>query len=221
MVRTRVGRAGAVRVQRERARMPRRLERVRRGAAPRARLCCTDGVGSSLRARRETLRAPPSPGAPGRPRCRAPGVKRGVPRRVVDVERRLVEGTPVRGATRRRRAPGDGVLNTADSERRHAPCRARLASLTHRGRGRARRMLPVQHGRSLLGTVETVGTPHARLVPTRGATTPALAAGSTTHGWTVQALRSFPVPPSRWTPPKQRGRRSGAVQRRMARWCAS
>jgi len=35
-----------------------------------------------------------------------------------------------------------------------------------------------------------------------------MAAGITDHCWTVQELLSFHVPPPRWTPPKQRGRRS-------------
>ena len=37
-------------------------------------------------------------------------------RRVVDVERRIVDGTPGRVETLRRRAEGDGVINTASIE---------------------------------------------------------------------------------------------------------
>jgi hypothetical protein len=48
--------------------------------------------------------------------------------------------------------------------------------------------------------------------------TPAMASGITDHGGTVRALLSFHVPPPRWTPPKQRGRRSRALQRLIARW---
>lgn len=146
MVRTRVWRAGEVRAHRERALRHPRIARVRRWAAPRALVCCPDGLCASLRAMRETWRDPQSPGAPGRPRRRpwrhlgiAQVVQRSVPRRVVDVERRLVEGTPARVETRRRRAHGDGVSNPADIERLHATCRARLASLTRRGRALARR----------------------------------------------------------------------------------
>src|SRR6266853_201805 len=56
-------------------------------------------------------------------------------------------------------------------------------------------------------------TPHASLTPTRGGTTPAMAAGITDHCWTVQELLSFHVPPPRWIPPKQRGRPSHALKR--------
>ena len=63
-------------------------------------------------------------------RLHAQVVKRYAPRRVVDVERRMVDGTPARVETLRRRAHGDGVIHTASSERLHATFRERLASLT-------------------------------------------------------------------------------------------
>ncbi len=90
---------------------------------------------------------------PWRNVCIAHVVKRYVQRRVVDVERRIVEGTPARGETLRRRSPGDGVSNTAAMERLNATFRARLASLTRRGRALARRTVTVPHGMSLRGTV--------------------------------------------------------------------
>jgi hypothetical protein len=71
----------------------------------------------------------------------------------------------------------------------------------------------------LIGTVYNYCTPHASLGNNRGAMTPAIASGITDHGWTVRERRSFHVPPPRWTPPKQRGRRSRALQRLIARWC--
>jgi hypothetical protein len=40
-------------------------------------------------------------------------VKRYARRRVVDTERRIVDGTPARVETLRRRSHGDGVINTA------------------------------------------------------------------------------------------------------------
>jgi hypothetical protein len=80
-------------------------------------------------------------------------VKRYAQRRVVDVERRIVEGSPARGETLRRRSHGDGGINTADSERLNAPFRERLAALTRRGRAVARHPLTLHHGRYLLGTV--------------------------------------------------------------------
>jgi len=146
-------------------------------------------------------------------------VKRYERRRVVETERRIVDGTPARVETLRRRSQGDGVINTASIERLNATFRERLASLTRRGRALARRTLTLQHGMYLIGTVYNFCTPHASLPPTSGGTTPAMAAGITDQCWTVQAWLSFPVPPSRWTPPTQRGRPSHALKRLMARWC--
>jgi hypothetical protein len=50
---------------------------------------------------------------PWRNLCIAQVVKRYAQRRVIDVERRIVDGTPVRVETLRRRSQGDGVINTA------------------------------------------------------------------------------------------------------------
>src|SRR5262249_22750512 len=132
----------------------------------------------------------------------------------------IVDGTPARVETLRRRAHGPGVLNTAYIERLNATCRERLASLTRRGRALARCTVTWQHGMYLIGTVYKVCTSHERLRPARGATTPAMAAGITDHCWTVQELLSFPVPPSRWTPPRQCRRPSHALKRRVERWCS-
>ena len=223
---TRVWLAGEVSEPRDRTLMRRLLERVRAGALPRPRLLCPDGLCSSIRAMRETLRAPVRTGAHGRPRlrpwrnvCLAQVVKRYAQRRVVDVERRLVDGTPARVETLRRRSQGDGVINTAYIERLNATFRARLASLTRRGRALARRTLTLQHGMSLIGTVYHFWTPHASLAHAGGKRTPAMAAGLPDHGWSVQALLSSHVPPPRWTPPKQRGRPSHALKRLRKRWC--
>jgi hypothetical protein len=146
-------------------------------------------------------------------------VKRYERRRVVETERRIVDGTPARVETLRRRSQGDGVINTAYIERLNATFREHLASLTRRGRALARRTLTLQHGMYLIGTVYNFCTPHASLPHASGGTTPAMAAGITDHGWTVQELLSFHVPPPRWTPPKQRGRPSHAFKRLIERWC--
>jgi hypothetical protein len=175
---------------------------------------------------RATVREPPRPGAPGRPRRRpwqprlvAPVVQRDAPRRVVAVAPRLIAGTAARVATRLRRSPGAGVSHTSDIARRTATCRERLAGLTRRGRALARRPRPLPHGLDRIGTVDTCCTPHASVGHSRGAMTPAMATGLTDHGWTVRERRSCHVPPPRWTPPPRRGRRSRARQRLLARWC--
>src|SRR2546425_5082168 len=141
MVHTRLWLAGEVSEHRDMALIRSLIERVRLCALPRPLLFCTDGLCSYVRAIRETFRDPVRTGAHGRPRlrpwrniCIAQVVKRYEQRRVVDVERRIVDGTPARVETLRRRAQGDGVINTAYIERLNATFRERLASLTRRGR---------------------------------------------------------------------------------------
>jgi transposase-like protein len=228
MVSTRLWLAGEVSEQRDMTLIRRVIERVRACALQRPLLFCTDGLCSYIRAIRETFRAPVRTGAHGRPRlrpwrnvCIAQVVKRYAQRRVVDVERRIVEGTPARVETLRRRSQGEGVINTAYIERLNATFRERLATLTRRGRALARHTLTLQYGMYLIGTVYNFCTPHASLAHAGRGTTPAMAAGITDHCWTVQDLLSFHVPPPRWTPPKQCGRRSDALKRLIARWGAS
>jgi hypothetical protein len=154
-------------------------------------------------------------------------VKRYAQRRVVDVERRIVDGTPARVETLRHRSQGDGVINTAYIERLNATFRERLASLTRRGRALARCATTLRHGMSLIGKVYNFCTSHASLrLASPGAgrryvqRAPAMAAGITDHGWTIQELLSFHVPPPHWSPPKRRGRPSRALQHLIERWCS-
>jgi IS1 family transposase len=226
MVKTRLWLDGEVSAQRDLPLIRRLIERMHRCAAHRPLLVCTDGWCTSIRAIRETLRDPVHPGTGGRPWLRpwrnvliAHVVKRYERRRVVDTERRIVDGTPARVETLRRRSQGAGVINTAYIERLNATCRERLAPLARRCRALGRHTLTLQHGMYLIGTVYNFCTPHASLSDA-GVTTPAMAAGITDHCWTVRALLSFHVPLSRWTPPKQRGRPSQALQRLIERWCS-
>jgi transposase-like protein len=113
MVQTRLWLGGEVSAQRDLPLIRRLIARVRRCAAPRPLLICTDGLCSYIRAIRETFRDPVRPGQGGRPRLRpwrnvliAQVVKRYERRRVVDTERRIVEGTPARVETLRRRSQG-------------------------------------------------------------------------------------------------------------------
>jgi hypothetical protein len=234
VVKPRLWLAGEVSAQRDMKLIRRLIERVRAWALRRPLLCCTDGLCAYIRAIRATVRDPVPTGTQGRPSlrpwrhvCLAQVVKRYAQRRVVGVERRIVDGTPTRVETLRRRSQGDGVSNTADSARLHATCRERVASLTRRGRALARRTLTLQHGMYLMGTVYHVCTSHeslhqaALVTGTVGrARTPAMAAGITDHCWTVRERLSFHVPPPRWRPPKQRGRPSRARQRLVAQWCS-
>jgi len=227
MISTRLWLAGEVSEHRDMPLIRRLIERVRRCAAPRPLLVCTDGVCSSIRAIRETFRDPVHTGKGGRPRLRpwrhvliAQVVKRDERRCVVATERRIVDGTPARVETLRRRSQGGGVSNTAYIERLNATFRARLASLTRRGRALARRTLTLQHGMYLIGTVYNFCTPHESLCVAGSRQTPAMAAGITNHCWTIRELLAFHVPPPRWTPPKRRGRPSHTLKRLMARWCS-
>src|SRR6266702_5625476 len=145
MVKTRLWLGGEVSAQRDMTLIRRLIERVRRCAAPRPLLVCTDGLCSYIRAIRETFRDPVHTGKGGRPRLRpwrnvliAQVVKRYERRHVVETERRVVDGTPARVETLRRRSHGDGVINTAYIERLNATFRERLVLLTRRGRALAR-----------------------------------------------------------------------------------
>src|SRR5881628_2304394 len=167
MVKTRLWLGGEVSEQRDMPLIRRLIERVRRCAAHRPLLVCTDGLVSYIRAIRETFRDPVHTGTGGRPRlrpwrnlCIAQVVKRDERRRVVETERRIIDGTPARVETLRRRSQGDGVINTSYIERLNATFRERLASLTRRGRALARRTLTLRHGMEVIGTIDDCCTPH-------------------------------------------------------------
>jgi hypothetical protein len=226
MVKTRLWLGGEGSEQRDMALIRRLIARVRRCAVPRPLLVCTDGLVSYIRAIRETFRDPVHTGTGGRPRLRswrnvliAQVVKRYERRRVVATERRIIDGTPARVETLRRRSQGDGVINTAYIERLNATFRERLAPLARRCRALALQTLTLHEGMFLVGTVYNFCTPHESLHAVQK-TTPAMAAGITDHCWTMQELLSFHVPLPRWAPPKRRGRPSQALQRLIARWCS-
>src|SRR6266699_2652836 len=120
MVKTRLWLGGEVSEQRDMTLIRGLIKRVRRCAARRPLLVCTDGLVSYIRAIRETFRDPVQTGKGGRPRLRpwrhvliAQVVKRYERRRVVDTQRRIVDGTPARVETLRHRSQGGGVINTA------------------------------------------------------------------------------------------------------------
>ena len=225
MVQTRLWLGGEVSEHRDMTLIRRLIERVRRCAASRPILFCTDGLSAYIRAIRETFRDPVRQGKGGRPRLRpwrnvliAQVVKRYERRRVVETERRIVDGTPARVETLRRRSQGDGVINTAYIERLNATFRERLAPLARRCRALARQTVTLHNAMYLVGTAYNFCTPHASLDDAQKIT-PAMAAGITDHCWTMRELLSFHVPPPRWTPPKQRGRPSQALKRLIERWC--
>jgi transposase-like protein len=225
MVKTRLWLGGEVSEHRDMTLIRGLIERVRACALHRPILFCTDGLSAYVRAIRETFRDPVPTGKSGRPRLRpwryvmiAQVVKRYEQRRVVETERRIVDGTAARVETLRRRSQGDGVINTAYIERLNGTFRERLAPLARRCRGLARQTLRLHEGMFLGGTVYNFCTPHASLGHGQKIT-PAMAAGITDHCWTMQELLSFHVPLPLWVPPKRRGRPSQARQRLIERWC--
>src|SRR5215211_1671782 len=160
MVQTRLWLGGEVSAQRDLSLIRRLIERVKRCAARRPLLVCTDGLVSYIRAIRETFRDPVQTGKGGRPRLRrwpnvliAQVVKRYEQRRVVETDRRIVDGTPARVETLRRRSQGNGVINTAYIERLHATFREHLAPLARRCRALARHTLTLHEGMFVVGTV--------------------------------------------------------------------
>jgi transposase-like protein/IS1 family transposase len=226
MVQTRLWLGGEVSEQRDLPLLRRLIERVRRCAVHCPLLFCTDGLCSYIRAIRETFRDPVHTGQGGRPRLRpwrhvfiAQVVKHYARRRVVATDRRIVDGTPARVETLRRRSQGGGVINTAYIERLNATFRERLAPLARRCRALARYTLTLHEGMFVVGTVYNFCTPHVSLSYAHK-TTPAMAAGITDHCWTVRELLSFRVPLSRWAPPKRRGRPSHALKCLIKRWCS-
>jgi transposase-like protein len=101
MVKTRLWLGGEVSAPRDLPLSRRLVARVRRWAAHRPLLFGTDGVVSSIRAIRETFRAPVYTGQGGRPRlrpwrpiCLAHVGKRYERRRVAATDRRMVDGPP-------------------------------------------------------------------------------------------------------------------------------
>jgi transposase-like protein/IS1 family transposase len=226
MVQSRLWLGGEVSEQRDLPLIRRLIERVRRCAVHRPLLFCTDGLCSYIRAIRETFRDPVHTGQGGRPRLRpwrhvfiAQVIKHYARRRVVATDRRIIDGTPARVETLRRRSQGGGVINTAYIERLNATFRERLAPLARRCRALARHTLTLHEGMFVVGTVYNFCTPHVSLSHAH-MTTPAMAAGITDHCWTVRELLSFRVPLSRWAPPKRRGRPSHALKCRIERWCS-
>src|SRR2546428_5227836 len=148
VVNARIWQVCEVSEQRDMPLIRRLIERVRRCAAHRPLLVCTDGLVSYIRAIRETFRDPIHTGKGGRPRLHpwrhvfiAQVVKRYERRRVVATDRRIVDGTPARVETLRHRSQEDGVINTAYIEPLKATFQERLAPLARRSRALARCML--------------------------------------------------------------------------------
>lgn len=147
--------------------------------------------------------------------CIAVVIKRTEKKRVVDITRKMVQGTLEQAQVLLSASHGGTVLNTAFIERLNGTIRQRLASLTRKCRHAARRLAALESGMWLLGCTYNLCWPHHELSRQatkaregRGAVllTPAMASGLTDHIWSIQELLSYRVAPLPWVAPKRRGR---------------
>ena len=224
MVSTRLWLGGVVSLTRDRSLADRLLRQVRTCCQPmRALLVCTDGwnayPGSIRRAFRQKVKE-----AAGGGRaclrvwpqlCIAVVIKRTQKKRVVEITRKMVQGTLEQAQALLASSVGGTVLNTAFIERLNGTMRQRLASLTRKCRHAARRLAALESGMWLLGCTYNFCWPHHELSrraakaqgkPGEVLLTPAMASGLTDHIWSIQDLLSYRVAPLPWVEPKRRGR---------------
>ena len=124
--------------------------------------------------------------------------------RVIGIDQRLIAGTlpELMGLL-----PEECKISTAYIERLNATFRARCHSLVRRGRGLARQASTLESGMYLVGCLYNFCTPHQSLQREDGAYTPAMAAGLTSHLWSVGELLSYRFAPPPYVAKKKRGRK--------------
>src|SRR3989449_2686612 len=224
MVPTRLWLGGVVSLTRDRSLADRLLAQVRACCQPlRALLVWTDGwnayPGSIRRAFREKVKEIAGCGRAclrvWPQLCIAVVIKRTAKKRVVEITRKMVQGTLEQAQALLAASHGGMVLNTAFIERLNGTMRQRLASLTRKCRHAARRLAALESGMWLLGCSYNFCWPHhelsrqaAKAQGRRGEVllTPAMASGLTDHVWSIQELLSYHVAPPPWIVPKRRGR---------------
>ena len=226
MVAPRLWLGGAISTHRDHALITRLVGLIAASALVAPLLLVVDGFASYVDAFRRAFRTREHHGGRGAPRnvpwpelTSGQVVKHYAGKRVVGVTRRLVQGTSGLALRLMAQTPGCLVLNTAYIERLNGTFRARLAPLARRTHHLVHRKELLHAGMYLVGTLYNFCTWHASLPLANGQPqTPAMAAGITDHCWSVQELLWHRVPPPRWSPPKQRGRRSKAMQQLIDRW---
>jgi transposase-like protein len=224
MVSTRLWLGGVVSLTRDRKLADQLLTQVRSCCQPlRELLVCIDGwnayPGSIRRAFREKVKE-----TAGRGRaclrvwpqvCIGVVIKRTEKKRVVEITRKMVQGTLEQAQTLLAASQGGIVLNTAFIERLNGTIRQRLASLTRKCRHAARRLTALESGMWLLGCTYNFCWPHHELSRREACAqgkqgevllTPAMASGLTDHIWSIWELLSYRVAPAPWVAPKRRGR---------------
>lgn len=225
---TRLWLGGVVSAQRDGKLIDALARMVHACALPGPLLVAMDGLAAYVGAFRRALREPLRLGQPHRP-CLIPWegivlgqvIKKKAAGKLVEITRRLVEGSEDALVALLEATQRGGVLNTAYIERLNGTLRHRLAVLVRRTRGLARRSEWLQASLYLVGTVYNFCTEHASLRQRDGTRrTPAMAAGITDHCWSLGELLWRRVPPPPWQPPKRRGRRSKAMQELVQRWAS-
>lgn len=224
MVSTRLWLGGVVSEHRDRKLADQLLRMVKACCLPLcALLVVTDGwaayVGSIRRAFREKVKRVGKRG-----RCQVLAwpaivigtvIKRTAKKHVVEVIRRMVQGTLEHAEELLALSAGGIKLNTAFIERFNGTMRERLASLTRRSRHAARRLAALDAGMWLVGCTYNFCWPHhelsrrlARAQGRRGEIliSPAMAAGLTDHLWNVREVLTFRLAPPPFVAPKRRGR---------------
>ena len=236
MVSTRLWVGGVISLRRDKALIQALVAQVRQVALCRPLLVAVDGLSSYVSAFQEAFRTKlPRYGQLGRAKLRAweeVAIVQVVKQRLkgrLTIDRRIVQGTQTMVAQLIQLSQGVGGINTAFIERLNATFRQRLAGLARRTRNLARHPETLQAGMYVVGCLYNFCTYHDSLrVPfylARGGRrwlhrTPAIAAGLTNHCWSVAELFNFRVPPARWQPPKQRGRRSQETLCLIQQWCS-
>lgn len=210
-------------------------DKVRQMALCRPLLLAVDGLASYVSAFRDAFRSkfPRQDGEIGR--CKMVSwsdiyivqvVKQRV-EGVLNVERRIVQGTKDRIESLIQKTQGKGVINTAFIERLNATFRQRIAPLARRSRNLAQQAQTLVAGMYLVGCFYNFCDYHhsLRLKLSVGSfgyrwvqRTPAIAAKLTDHQWTPTELLNFKVPPPPWTRPSQRGRPSAAMLKLAQHW---
>ncbi len=226
MVSTRLWLGGVISTRRDQRLITRLVALVAACAVVAPLLVVVDGFRSYVDALRRAFRTREHQGGRGAPRkvpwpdlCIGQVVKQYCGKRVVGVSRRVVQGSRQMVERLVRQTPGCLVLNTAYIERLNGTFRARLAPLARRTHHLVHRKELLHAGMYLVGVLYNFCTYHASLTLVTGEQrTPAMAAGITDRCWSVEELLWHRVPPARWTPPKQRGRRSKAMQQLIEQW---
>lgn len=235
MVSTRLWLGGAISARRDGTLIATLVAQIHSSALCRPLLLAVDGLASYVSAFRRAFRSPlPRQGRAGRSRLRPwdeLAIVQVVKSRAATaggITRRIVQGAPLLVMTLLQASQGGGGINTAYIERLNATFRQRLCWLGRRTRHRAQQVQTLHAGMFILGCVYNFCDYHASLrvrlwiSATRGRwlhRTPAIAAGLTDHCWSLHELFTYKLPPPRWSPPPQRGRRSKQLQRTIDRWC--